>query len=94
MRLGKTKDEILAYFSGKYGEKILSSPSTSGFNLVAWVLPFVLLGLGGVVVGLTVVRWSGRQPPASGGPPQTPRPAQAPSASSKILERELKNFDA
>ena len=37
---GKTGAEVLTYFSTKYGEKILSSPTTTGFNLVAWVTPF------------------------------------------------------
>src|SRR5437867_10393296 len=39
---GKDKDTILAYFSGKYGEKILSSQTASGFNVLAWVPPFGL----------------------------------------------------
>jgi len=40
LALGKTREEILSYFSGKYGEKILSAPTTTGFNIVAWVMPF------------------------------------------------------
>ena len=58
--LGKTRPEVLAYFAGKYGEKILSAPTTSGFNLLAWVTPFVLVALGGLLVGLTIMRWSAR----------------------------------
>src|SRR5262244_4131141 len=33
---GKTKEEIAASFTARYGEKILSAPTTSGFNLAAW----------------------------------------------------------
>jgi len=86
---GKDKTAILAYFSDKYGEKILSSPTTVGFNLVAWVAPFVVIGVGGVFLAITLKRWSTRS-----GPAPEPAPA-APSASpySKILEKELKDFD-
>jgi cytochrome c-type biogenesis protein CcmH len=93
MKEGKDKEAILAYFSVKYGEKILSSPTTSGFNLVAWVTPFVLLGVGGVFVGVTVIRWTGRgrAAPVSTVPP--PPPAAA-TPYEQILEKELKEFDS
>ena len=55
---GLSRDEILLRFRDKYGEKILSAPTTEGFNLTAWVLPFVVLGIGVVVVVTTVRRWS------------------------------------
>jgi cytochrome c-type biogenesis protein CcmH len=55
---GLARDEILVRFRDKYGEKILSSPTTEGFNLTAWVLPFVVLGIGVVVVLGTVRRWT------------------------------------
>jgi len=50
IRGGKTKDEILARFVGEHGEKILSAPSASGFNLAAWIAPFMALLFGGVFV--------------------------------------------
>ena len=55
---GLPRDEILVRFRDKYGEKILSSPTTEGFNLTAWVLPFVVLGIGVAVVLTTVRRWT------------------------------------
>jgi cytochrome c-type biogenesis protein CcmH len=90
MDLGKGKDAILAYFSDKYGEKILSSPTTVGFNLVAWVTPFAVIGLGGVFLGVTLKRWSRRSRSA----PDAPSVAPPPSPYRKILEKELKDFDA
>jgi cytochrome c-type biogenesis protein CcmH/NrfF len=92
MDTGKDKDGILAYFSGKYGEKILSSPTTSGFNLLAWVTPFVLLLAGGAVVVVTVMRWTARRRATPDAPALPPTP-HAPSQYDKILEKELKNFD-
>jgi cytochrome c-type biogenesis protein CcmH len=93
MAAGNDKDAVLAHFAEKYGEKILSSPGATGFNLLAWVTPFVLVGVGAVVVGVTLMRWrSISQPPA----PQKTEDSQPPprSAYDKILERELKNFDS
>ena len=47
---GKTKEEILEYYVGLYGERILAVPKAEGFNLMAWVAP-ILVGL----IGLTVI---------------------------------------
>jgi cytochrome c-type biogenesis protein CcmH len=58
---GLARDAILIRFRDKYGEKILAAPTTEGFNLTAWVLPFVVLGLGIGVVLVTVRRWTGRE---------------------------------
>ena len=68
MALGNDKDTILGYFADKYGEKILSSPTTSGFNVMAWVTPFLVLGIGAVLLTLMLARWTrrGQTPP---GPP-------------------------
>lgn len=90
MNEGKDRIAILAYFSGKYGEKILSSPTASGFNLVAWVAPFVVIAIGGVFLVFMLKRWSGRGQPT----PDVAAPPPPGSAYSKILEKELKDFDA
>jgi cytochrome c-type biogenesis protein CcmH len=92
MALGKNREQILAYFADKYGEKILSSPTTSGFNLAAWVTPFLAMILGGIFVTLTIVRW--RRPASAGArePDSTPQPADL-SAHEKTLERELERLE-
>jgi cytochrome c-type biogenesis protein CcmH/NrfF len=43
---GKSKDEILKYFTARFGPWILRSPPVSGFNLWAWGVPIGLLVLG------------------------------------------------
>lgn len=47
---GKTDDEILTYFVQRYGEWVLLEPTTSGLNVVLWVGPLALLGLGLLVI--------------------------------------------
>jgi len=57
---GKTDDEILAYFAEKYGTGVLSAPPASGFNLTAWVMPFVALAIGAAVAVYCVRRFRAR----------------------------------
>jgi cytochrome c-type biogenesis protein CcmH len=92
---GLDKQEVLAYFEQKYGEKILSSPTTEGFNLTAWVMPFVILAAGGGFVVLTLLRWrrAGARPPARAPVAAVPAPGEQ-TAHERTLERELERFDA
>ncbi|MFH1003288.1 MAG: cytochrome c-type biogenesis protein CcmH, partial [Chloroflexota bacterium] len=54
---GKTGPEITALMVARYGEQVLSAPPKRGFNLTAWILPFVAILLGGVVVYSALVAW-------------------------------------
>ena len=54
---GQSPEEIRAYFLSRYGDYILLKPRKAGLNLVLWVGPFVLLGLGGILLYRTVARW-------------------------------------
>jgi cytochrome c-type biogenesis protein CcmH len=94
MGLGKDKDAILAHFAGKYGEKILSSPTTTGFNLTAWVTPFVAVALGGFFVVFTLLSWRRRERP-SAAPVRAVESGErgAASAHERILEQELRQFE-
>ena len=90
---GKDKQAVLTYFQDKYGEKILSSPTATGFNLAAWITPFALLTFGGIFVFATIRRWGHRggadrtSEAAAGAHPLVPKEYQ------KILERELRQYD-
>ena len=90
MNLGKSRDQILAYFKAKYGEKILSAPTASGFNILAWVTPFVLVAIGALFVGITIMRWSARVRPATDAG-LSPPPAASPY--DKVMEKELREFE-
>jgi cytochrome c-type biogenesis protein CcmH len=57
LRQGKTRAEVLDYFVQRYGEWILLAPPRRGFNLVIWVLPFLLLPVGAVAVYAGTRRW-------------------------------------
>lgn len=60
LQAGKTPQEIKNYFVSKYGEWVLLAPTTRGFSLVVWVLPFVVL-VAGLGLGIWFVRrWATR----------------------------------
>lgn len=50
MLQGHTKEEIRKIFLDKYGPTVLISPPFSGFNILAWTLPFVALGGAGYFI--------------------------------------------
>ncbi len=65
---GETPEQVRAYFVEKYGTWILLAPPRQGFNLLVWVVPFVGIALGLVLVFVVLRRWSRRPamaPPAA-----------------------------
>jgi cytochrome c-type biogenesis protein CcmH len=77
---------IIAKFRAEYGEKILSAPTTQGFNLLAWITPFVMLLGGGGLIVLVLGRWRARANAA----PHTPiEAAPIQSAADTELRRRL-----
>ena len=83
---GKTSAEVLDYFAQRYGEWILLAPPKRGFNLVIWVLPFVLLLIGVAAVYLGVRRWV--RTPTTGESP----PARSDALYAERLQRELDSY--
>ena len=61
LRSGKSPDEVRAYFVDKYGEWILLAPKAEGFNLVVYIIPFVAILAGALIVWRTVKRWTHSQ---------------------------------
>jgi cytochrome c-type biogenesis protein CcmH len=83
---GETPEQVRAYFVEKYGTWILLAPPRQGFNLLVWVVPFVAIGLGLVLVFVVLRRWSRR--PASTAPAPTLDPAMRARIRREISEGE------
>jgi len=86
---GMGRAEIIAYFRKQYGEKILSAPTTQGFNLLAWTMPFVALIVGGGLVVLMMGRWRGGSSPA----PQSPNDSSPGNSDKSGSSDKPGNFD-
>ncbi len=49
---GKTKAQILDYYTEQYGERVLAVPKAEGFNIFAWIAPIFIFGLGLTIIFL------------------------------------------
>lgn len=47
---GMTEEQIIQSYVAQYGQTVLSAPPKSGFNLTAWVLPFLAFAVGGALL--------------------------------------------
>ena len=82
---GESPEQVRAYFVAKYGDWILLSPPRSGFTLLVWVVPFVGLGIGLILVAVAVRRWSRA--------PQAAAPSQIDPAVRERIRREMSQMD-
>ena len=57
MAAGESDDEILAFFSERYGDEVLLDPPASGVGALAWLLPVVVAGGAIVGLGFAFTRW-------------------------------------
>ena len=57
---GQSDSSVLQFFVQKYGATVLAAPTKTGFDSVAWIIPYVVLifGVGGVA--LLVRSWKVR----------------------------------
>ncbi|HUA34885.1 MAG TPA: cytochrome c-type biogenesis protein CcmH [Candidatus Binataceae bacterium] len=87
---GMSRDAIIGFYRNKFGEKILSAPTTEGFNLLAWTMPFAAIVVGGGLIAIAFTRW--RHAPGSKPAESSPSDAVAPFDDElrRRLERELK----
>lgn len=54
---GLTKDQIVKIYVDKYGEKVLSAPTKTGFNMTAWITPFAAILGGGLGIRKILRMW-------------------------------------
>ncbi|MGH7366778.1 MAG: cytochrome c-type biogenesis protein [Candidatus Rokuibacteriota bacterium] len=79
---GESPEQVKAYFVDKYGLWILLAPPRQGFNLLVWVVPFVALAAGLVLVLVLARRWSRRAAAA-------PAAARPDAAMRERIQREM-----
>ncbi len=90
---GESKEQIKAYFVQQYGDVVLGAPSSTGFNLVAWLLPVLIFLVAVGWLAFLVRTWTRRRAPiavtsAAAGPSPAP-----PDAYLKRVDEELKQYE-
>lgn len=61
LQRGDSDDLVLQAFVQKYGPTVMAAPTTTGFNRVAWIMPFVALTGGLLLVVVIVKSWNTRR---------------------------------
>jgi cytochrome c-type biogenesis protein CcmF len=85
---GKDHDTILATFVKEYGQYVRDIPEDTGFNRLAWLLPYLLAGAGLVVIIMNARRWSHQPAAATSGA----SPVTDPALDAR-LDDELRDLD-
>ena len=62
---GGTDKDVLDWFVAKYGPVVLAAPTTTGFNRVAWIMPYAALALGLAFTAVVVRAWNVRRRPTT-----------------------------
>jgi cytochrome c-type biogenesis protein CcmH len=64
---GRSKDEIKDALVAEYGEDVLALPDSDGFDLTAWVIPALGIGIAAAAVGFAIARLGRRRRDDGGG---------------------------
>lgn len=93
---GMNKKEIIDHYIGRFGEKVLAAPQKTGFNLTAWIVPFVAIFFGGWGINRVVQSWARkRDEKRNSGSERDGSPGNEGKKDpyKKIMEDELKDFE-
>ncbi|HLH10236.1 MAG TPA: cytochrome c-type biogenesis protein CcmH [Terriglobales bacterium] len=64
VQTGASDDAILQQFAEKYGTTVLAAPTKHGFDIVAWIMPGVVLVSGAWLAVILIRKWKYRVAPA------------------------------
>ena len=67
---GKTDQQVVDEMVKEQGLQALVTPPAEGFNVLAWVMPFVMIGLGLLAIGFFIRRMSAKR--VAAGAPELP----------------------
>jgi cytochrome c-type biogenesis protein CcmH len=86
---GQNDSLILQSFVQRYGATVLAAPTTEGFDLLAWIMPFAVAAVALIGTILLVRNWAKNQPKlAAATVPSNPAQARAEDAMQERIRRE------
>jgi cytochrome c-type biogenesis protein CcmH/NrfF len=83
---GQSKDEIKDALVAEYGEDVLAVPDSDGFDLTAWVVPALGIGIAAAAVGFAIARLARRRDGGDGG-------QDLEAGDTARLERDMSSYD-
>ena len=83
---GMSKDEIKDALVAEYGEDVLAVPDSDGFDLTAWVVPALGIGIAAAAVGFAIARLSRRRDGGEDG-------QDLEAGDAARLERDMSSYD-
>jgi cytochrome c-type biogenesis protein CcmH len=83
---GDSAQQIKAALVAQFGPNVLATPSKSGFGLLAWLVPILVVLGAALVIGAFVLAWSRRRPPPG---PERPLDADL----ERRVDEELARFE-
>jgi len=90
---GETKNQIKAALVAQYGRGVLATPSDSGFDLAAWIVPGLAVVLAGIGIAFAVVRWRRAKPAGQSRPLPAAPAASGGSGDGARLRSDLEHYD-
>ncbi len=84
LQRGETIEQIVESFVSRVGKQVLSAPTMKGFDITAWIMPFIILCLGAIVVSWIAVKMAR---------PSTQTAAVIPQTVDPRVEQELRDFE-
>src|SRR3546814_13574095 len=76
LRQGRTDAQIKRFLTDRYGEFVLLTPAFNAGNLILWSGPFLVVGLGGLLLFRRLRSPSGEDDPATDLSPEEERRVQ------------------
>lgn len=80
---GQSEEQIKDALVKDFGREVLATPPKEGFDLVAWIVPSIVVLIGLVSIPFITRRWSRRSRRGEG----DRAPSEAPRATSEEMER-------
>jgi cytochrome c-type biogenesis protein CcmH len=87
---GKTKKEIKDELVAQYGKGVLATPSDSGFDIAAWLVPGLSVILAAAAIAFAVLKWRRKRPDEPGA---QPTPSAATTGDGARLRADLDRYD-
>jgi cytochrome c-type biogenesis protein CcmH/NrfF len=87
---GQNDSLILQSFVQRYGATVLAAPTTQGFDLLAWIMPFAVAAVALIGTILLVRNWAKSQPKlaSASGAPADPAQVRAETEMQERIRRE------